>query len=155
MGGLTVTEKQMAGVQYTYDPDNRDCAIRPGRFDGKVILITGGTSGLGMDAALHIAAEGGKVVITGRREEKGAEVVGKIKAKGGEATYVKADITVEEDCKRMVEVCLETYGKLDGAFNNAGVAGAAMTPLHELELSEFQHVMNANVAGVFLSMKYE
>merc|ERR1712072_1062558 len=141
-------------VRDSYDIHNRQCAIRPGRFDGKVVLITGGTSGLGADAAVHITAEGGKVVITGRREEKGNEVVSIIKKAGGEASFVQASVGNEDDCKRIVDECVEKYGKLDGAFNNAGVAGE-MASIHECSLEEWQRVMQTNVDGVFLSMKYE
>jgi len=143
------------GTQPPYNIDTRDtAAVRKGRFEGKVCLVTGATSGMGADAAVHLAAEGCKTVLTGRRDAMGETVVKSIQDAGGEATFVQADVTKEEDCKRMVEVAVEKYGKLDAAFNNAGIL-AKSTPLHEISLETFKSSMDVNVIGVFLSMKYE
>jgi len=144
------------GIQPPYDLANRDTrAVRKGRFDGKVCLVTGGTSGLGADAAVHLAAEGCKTVLTGRRAAMGDRVVKLITDAGGEATFVQADVSKEEDCKKMVDTTVAKYGKLDAAFNNAGIPGKSGVPLHEKTVESFQSVMAVNVVGVFLSMKYE
>ncbi|MEH2374172.1 SDR family oxidoreductase [Nostoc sp.] len=125
-----------------------------GKFDGKVSLVTGGTSGIGRATAIAFANEGAKVVFTGRREEEGQKVVEVIKQTGGEATFLRADVSQEEDIKVTIEKTIETYGRLDYAFNNAGIE-SPVTPLHEQSLDKFDELMAINVRGVFLSMKYE
>mmetsp|Transcript_9609 Transcript_9609/g.29772 ORF Transcript_9609/g.29772 Transcript_9609/m.29772 type:complete len:216 (+) Transcript_9609:31-678(+) len=112
------------GTQPPYDLANRDTrAVRKGRFDGKVCLVTGGTSGLGADAAVHLAAEGCKTVLTGRRAAMGDRVVKLITDAGGEATFVQADVSKEEDCKKMVDTTVAKYGKLDAAFKQRSHLG--------------------------------
>ncbi|MGI9240089.1 MAG: glucose 1-dehydrogenase [Verrucomicrobiales bacterium] len=119
----------------------------------KVVLITGATSGIGRTTAIKFAAAGAKVVVSGRREEEGAAVVAEIKAAGGEASFVRADIAKEDDVKALVAKTVETYGRLDVAFNNAGVemTGAIL----EAEESDYRRVFDINVWGVLTSMKYE
>lgn len=125
-----------------------------GKFDGKVSLITGGTSGIGRATAIAFANESAKVVLTGRREEEGQNVVDSIKQTGGEATFFRADASQEKDIKVTIEKTIETYGRLDYAFNNAGIESSP-TPLHEQPLDKFDQLMAINVRGVFLLMKYE
>ncbi|MEH1932052.1 MAG: SDR family oxidoreductase [Nostoc sp.] len=125
-----------------------------GKFDGKVSLVTGGTSGIGRATAIAFANESAKVVLTGRREEEGQKVVDVIKQTGGEATFLRADVSQEEDIKGTIQKTIETYGRLDYAFNNAGIE-SSVTPLHEQSLDKFDQLMAINVRGVFLSMKYE
>src|SRR5437016_976321 len=91
---------------------------------GSVVLITGGNAGIGRAAALEFAKQGAKVVVSGRREREGEEVVAGIKASGGEAIFVRADISKERDVKAMIERTLATFGRLDCAFNNAGIEQA-------------------------------
>lgn len=122
-------------------------------FLNKVVLITGATSGIGKVTALAFAARGAKVVVSGRRESEGAAVVAEIKAAGGEATFVRADVAVEADVRALVEATTATYGRLDIAFNNAGVEHTA--PQAESTSEAFHHVFNINVLGVLLSHKYE
>jgi NAD(P)-dependent dehydrogenase (short-subunit alcohol dehydrogenase family) len=131
-------------------------ALAPGnrrRFEGKVIAITGATSGIGRAAAEAFAAEGGRVAFCGRREALGQEVQDRIRAAGGTATYIKADVMVEEQVKAFVDRAVGTYGRLDVAFNNAGIT--LEKPLHEYSSEEWDRVNNTNVRGVFLAMKYE
>lgn len=92
-------------------------------FEGKVILITGGTSGPGATAAVPLAGKGAKVAITGRREEQGRAVVEGIKAAGGEGLFIQTDVTVRADVEAMVAKTVERFGRLDGAVNNAGITG--------------------------------
>jgi NAD(P)-dependent dehydrogenase (short-subunit alcohol dehydrogenase family) len=92
-----------------------------GRLDGMVALITGGTSGIGRATAVLFAAEGANVVITGRDEPRGAEVVAEIEAAGGEGVFVRADVRSAGDCERSVVRTLDAFGRLDVLFNNAGV----------------------------------
>ena len=91
------------------------------RLEGKVALITGGTSGIGRATAVLFAREGARVTITGRDEARGAEVVAEIGGAGGEGIFVRADVRSAEECERSVSRTLETFGRLDVLFNNAGV----------------------------------
>src|SRR5579862_174394 len=92
-------------------------------FENKVAVVTGGTSGIGKAAALALAAAGAKVVVAGRRENEGREVVEAIEKSGGKALFVKTDVSHEADVKALVEKTISTFGRLDFAFNNAGVEG--------------------------------
>jgi len=123
------------------------------RFDGKVVLITGATSGIGRAAALQFASEGGKVSFCGRREKLGQEVANEIRSRGGEATYVRADVRKESDIRAFVEDTVQKYGQLNIAFNNAGIT--IEKPLHEYSSEEWDDVVNTNLRGVFLALKYE
>jgi NAD(P)-dependent dehydrogenase (short-subunit alcohol dehydrogenase family) len=123
-------------------------------FTKKVALVTGATSGIGRATALAFAREGAKVVVSGRREKEGNETVVLIKKAGGEATFVKTDVASEKEVAALVAKTLSTYGRLDAAFNNAGVEGK-LGPLQEQSVENYHEIMNANVLGVFLSLKYE
>lgn len=123
------------------------------RFRGKVVLITGGTSGIGREAAIQFAAAGAKVGFCGRRENLGREVEREIRRAGGDATYLRADVRVPEQVKNFVDGVVSRYGRLDIAFNNAGI-GVAARP-HELTVEQWDDVLATNARGVFLSVKYE
>jgi NAD(P)-dependent dehydrogenase (short-subunit alcohol dehydrogenase family) len=123
------------------------------RFADKVIVITGATSGIGRAAALAFAAEGGKVGFCGRRELLGREVEKEIRSRGGEACYVKADVRNEAEVRSFVDQVAQRYGRLDVAFNNAGIT--LERPLHEYSSQEWDDVLHTNLRGVFLAMKYE
>ncbi|MEA5554551.1 SDR family oxidoreductase [Anabaena cylindrica UHCC 0172] len=123
-------------------------------FTEKVALITGGTSGIGRATAIAFAKEGAKVVVAGRREKEGEETVALIQKAQGEGIFVKTDILVAADIKKLIEKTISTYGHLDFAFNNAGIE---QTPGDYLEGTEeeYDRVMDINVKGVWLSMQYE
>jgi len=123
------------------------------RFENKVVLITGATSGIGRAAAIGFAAEGGIVAFCGRREHLGREVEAEIKSHGGKALYVRADVRDENSVKAFVDQVAQTYGRLDVAFNYAGIT--LEKPLHEYSSAEWDDVQNTNLRGVFLAMKYE
>jgi NAD(P)-dependent dehydrogenase (short-subunit alcohol dehydrogenase family) len=125
-----------------------------GVLEGKIALVVGGTSGIGRTTAQAFAREGAKVVVSGRRETEGASVVEAIRAQGGTARFVQADVTREEDVKRLVEGTVSAFGRLDVAFNNAGTEGS-IGPLVDRTNSDFDHVMDTNVRGIFLALKYE
>lgn len=144
-----------AGVAVALPPKTAPVPPAPGRqrFESKVIVVTGGTSGIGRAAALAFAAEGGKVVFCGRREELGREVEKEIRAAGGQALYVKADVLIEDQVRAFIDRAVTAYGRLDVAFNNAGIT--IEKPLHEYSADEWDRVNNTNLRGVFLAMKYE
>lgn len=124
------------------------------RFQDKVVLVTGGNSGIGRATALAFGREGAKVVIAARRENLGAEVVNKIKSQGGEALYVKTDLSVAEQIDTLFTTIGERYGRLDCAFNNAGV-WPQMKRTINYTIEEFDTVMNINVKAVWRCMKQE
>jgi NAD(P)-dependent dehydrogenase (short-subunit alcohol dehydrogenase family) len=142
-----------AGLRSAASPKGPANPANRKRFAGKVIAITGATSGIGRAAAEAFAAEGGKVAFCGRRQALGQEVQDRIRAAGGTATYIKADVLVEAEVKAFIDRVAATYGRLDVAFNNAGIT--LEKPLHEYSSEEWDRVNNTNVRGVFLAMKYE
>jgi NAD(P)-dependent dehydrogenase (short-subunit alcohol dehydrogenase family) len=124
------------------------------QFVGKVVLITGGNAGIGRAAALEFANQGAKVVVSGRREKEGLEVIDELEALGGEAIFVKTDVSKEREVKAMIERTLATFGRLDCAFNNAGIV-QALTPLPDQTEETYDQIMDINVKGVWLSLKHE
>lgn len=124
------------------------------QFEGKVALITGGNAGIGRATAIEFARLAAKVVITGRRENEGRQVVEEIKASGGDAIFVKTDVSKERDVAAMVRETLATFGRLDFAFNNAGIE-QVLTPLPDQTEEAYDQIMDINVKGVWLSLKHE
>ena len=124
-------------------------------FEGKVVIVTGASSGLGEAAALRFAQAGAAVVVAARREDKGQAVVDKIDALGAEGLFIKTDVTKRTDIEGLIDGTLAKFGRLDCAVNNAGVVEPGMTPLAELKEDDWDKVMNTNLKGVWLCMKYE
>lgn len=122
-------------------------------FTDKVVLIIGATSGIGKATAIVFAAAGAKVVLSGRRENLGAEVVSQIQAADGEALFVKTDVSQEGEVAALVEKTVAHFGRLDVAFNNAGVE--SFHPLTEIPEAEYRRIFDVNVWGVIASMKHE
>lgn len=119
------------------------------------MLITGATSGIGKATAIAFAEQGAKVFFCGRRVELGLAVQRQIRTAGGEATYMRADVRRESDVAAFVAAAVRKYGRIDVAFNNAGIETPNAVPIHEQTLADFENVWRTNTAGVFLSMKYE
>src|SRR6266699_1083463 len=122
-------------------------------FSGKVAIVTGGSSGLGKDKAIQFARAGAKVVLTGRRDKEGAQVVAEIKKLGGDAAFVRADVAKDADVKAMVDFTVDKFGRLDVAFNNAGVEWKG--PVNQATEAEYRRVFDINVWGVLNSMRHE
>ena len=125
------------------------------RFQGKVALVTGGNDGIGLATARAFAAEGARVMIAGRRADAGDAAAASIRDTGAEAAFVQADVTRAESVRAMVAACVERFGRLDVAYNNAGITGAVTTNIEDADEDVFDQVMAINVKGVWLSMKYE
>ena len=123
-------------------------------FAGKVALITGGNVGIGRAAAIAFAQQGAAVVISGRREKEGHATAAEIESLGGAALFVKTDVTNEREVTALIDRTLAKFGRLDCAFNNAGVE-QTLTPLTEQVEETYDQVMDINVKGVWLSLKHE
>jgi NAD(P)-dependent dehydrogenase (short-subunit alcohol dehydrogenase family) len=122
------------------------------RFDNKVALVTGGTSGIGEATAVRLAAEGARVAIIGRDAERGTALARQIGAAGGEAVFFEADVTQEEAVKAMVEAVMARFGRIDVLVNNAGIInfGSVLTA----SVDEWDTLMSTNVRSVFLVSRY-
>lgn len=123
-------------------------------FEGKVVLITGGGSGIGRATALAFGREGAQVVIGNRNVQRGEETVSMIRDAGGTASFKRTDVLVAAEIKTLVDHAVTTYGRLDMAFNNAGIEGD-VAPFIEQTEANYDAIMDTNVKGVWLSMKYE
>ena len=121
---------------------------------GKVAIVTGATAGMGRAAAELFAREGARVVLCGRRESLGQEIVDVIKGRGGEATFVTADVAKAEDVKRVVDTTVATYGKLDVLFNNAGINEHAEGDPDKEPEEIWDRIIDVNLKGTFLGIKY-
>lgn len=123
------------------------------RFAGKVVVITGATSGIGAAAARMFAAEGGHVVFCGRRIERGRQVEDAIRKDGGSARYIQADVREENQVKAFIDAAAEQSGGIDVCFNNAGIT--IQKPLHAYTAAEWDDVQNTNLRGNFFALKYQ
>jgi NAD(P)-dependent dehydrogenase (short-subunit alcohol dehydrogenase family) len=122
-------------------------------MNGYVVLITGGLTGIGRAAAIAFAREGAIVVVAGRREEAGAELVKELRAFGPEAEFIKADVRKEDDVRAMFERTVARFGRLDVAVNNAGTEGA-LGPVSEQTPETYTATFDTNVLGTLLCMKH-
>src|SRR5207253_3521817 len=132
----------------------------PGRVAGKVALVTGGASGIGRATALMFAREGAKLIIADMNEEGGQQTVHMITENGGEAIFVKTDVTQATAVEALISKAVETYGRLDCAYNNAGISGTGIAGTHRALTADYpderwHQVIAINLTGVWLCMKYE
>ncbi|MFB3813523.1 MAG: SDR family oxidoreductase [Terriglobales bacterium] len=122
---------------------------------GKVAFVTGASSGIGRASALLFAKEGAKVVVADVNVQGGQETVAQIKANGGEALFAKTDVSSEAEVKAAIERTVAAYGCLDCAHNNAAILGPVPTRLMDLTEERWDRVLNINLKGVWLCMKYQ
>lgn len=123
-------------------------------LDGKVCLVTGGTSGIGRETALLFAKAGAKVVVAGRRKAEGQETVELIRAGGSDALFVKTDVSKASEVEGLVKTTVGTFGRLDVAFNNAGIEGVQIPIVRQSE-EDWDRTIDINLKGVWLCLKYE
>ncbi|KRB83523.1 short-chain dehydrogenase [Sphingomonas sp. Root710] len=125
-----------------------------GRLQDKVAIITGGNAGIGRAAARLFAQEGASVVVAARREDEGRAVAEQIVADGGKAMFVRTDVSIAKDHQNLVDATVDAFGRLDLAFNNAGTEQFGQT-IVELDEGEWDRVIEINLKGVFLGLKYQ
>ena len=120
----------------------------------KVAVITGGATGIGRSTAMLLASKGIKVVISGRREAAGQKAIEEIHALGGDAAFIAADVDNETQVSQLIGFAVKKYGRLDLAVNNAGISNETKT-IGDSDPAKFQAMLQTNVMGVYLCMKYE
>jgi NAD(P)-dependent dehydrogenase (short-subunit alcohol dehydrogenase family) len=123
-------------------------------FEGKVAIVTGGGSGIGQATAILYAQHKAKVIVCDINEKDGAKTVSMIKSNDGEATFVKADVSDAQECEALVKQTVQSYGKLDIAFNNAGIGGET-NMIADMSIEGWIKVINVNLNSVFYCMKYQ
>jgi NAD(P)-dependent dehydrogenase (short-subunit alcohol dehydrogenase family) len=123
-------------------------------LEGKVGLVTGGTSGIGRETAVLFAKAGARVVVAGRREPEGEETVKLIRAVGGDALFVKTDVSKASGVDALIQKAVEKFGRLDIAFNNAGIEGV-WAPIVRQSEEDWDRIIAINLKGVWLCLKYE
>ena len=124
------------------------------QLQDKVIIVTGGGSGMGRDASLALARAGARVVIGNRNARAGADLLEEIVAAGGQALFRATDVSRPADCQALVALAMEEYGRVDWAFNNAGLQ-REFTDVHETPVEDFSDVIDINLKGILYMMKYE
>ncbi len=123
------------------------------RLANKVAIITGGGSGIGKASAYLFAKEGAKVVVTQRTHTTGEETAAAINSSGGEAIFVRTDVSIASEVEHLVKVTMDTFGKIDILFNNAGIRNVS-TPVESTEESWWDRIYAVNVKGIFFGAKY-
>ena len=129
--------------------------MRSNRFQDKVVLVTGGNSGIGRATAKAFGREGAVVVIAARREDAGRAVVEEIHNEKGRARFIRTDVRQKQDIENLFRIIRDEHGRLDCAFNNAGVSSSSMRRFVNTTMEEWNQMMSTNVKGVWFCMKHE
>lgn len=124
-------------------------------FKNKVVLITGGTDGMGFVTAKGFAMEGATLFITGRNKQKGRAAEAEIQSHGGIVEFIECDVSNSTQVKEMIDFIIQKSSSLDIAFNNAGITSKQHLPLADFETDEWNDIVNINLNGIFYCMKYE
>jgi NAD(P)-dependent dehydrogenase (short-subunit alcohol dehydrogenase family) len=125
------------------------------RLQGRVALVTGGATGIGKACAMGLAREGAHIVVSGRRVDVGEATASEIVAAGGTACFIRADVGCRSDIESLIAQTIDRYGRLDVAVNNAGIEGPAFVPIADYPEDAWDEVLNINLKGLWLCMKYE
>jgi NAD(P)-dependent dehydrogenase (short-subunit alcohol dehydrogenase family) len=126
----------------------------PGSLQGKTIIVTGAGGGIGRETCVVLAKAGANVIVTDIAEDRGRETAAMVTSAGLSATYVSADLACESDIQELVACAVRNFGRLDGAFNNAGVEQCAL-PLHQLTLEQWERAIRVDLTSVFLCIKHQ
>ncbi len=124
-------------------------------FEDEVVVITGGSSGIGRATAVAFAREGARVAVASRRAEESEETVRLVQAEGSEAIFIRTDVRNSAEVENLISKTVERFGGLNYAFNNAGVEGDAFVPIEKYDEEMWDQLIDINLKGVFLSMKHE
>ena len=124
------------------------------RMENKVALVVGGSTGIGRATAVAFAKAGAKVVVASRGEKRGQETVELVKQAGTEGLFIQTDVSDKSSVKNLIEQTINKYGRIDAAFNNAGIEGKT-APLIETDEDDFDSIINVNLKGVYLCLKYQ
>lgn len=124
------------------------------QWHDKVVLVTGGGSGMGRDLCLTLARQGARIILGNRNRQAGQSVVDEITQAGGQAAFKVTDISRAKDCEALVQFALDTYGRLDASFNNSGIQ-RGFDPMHETSIEDVSDTIDVNLKGVLYLMKYE
>ena len=124
------------------------------RLDGKVALVIGGSTGIGRATAIAFGQSGATVVIAGRGKERGKETEALVQQTGAEGLFIETNVTSERSVRALIDQTVEKFGRIDAAFNNAGIEGK-VAPLAETTEEDFDSIINTNLKGVYLGLKYQ
>ena len=128
--------------------------VQNNQWKDKVILVTGGASGIGRDVCLTLAQFGAKLVVANRSASMGQKVLEEITQHGTDAIFVQTDVSQASQCELLVQAAVDTFGRLDGAFNNAGIQ-YAFSSIHATSIEQLDHIIDVNLKGILYLMKYE
>lgn len=124
------------------------------RLDGKVALVIGGSTGIGRATAVAFGQAGATVVIAGRSKERGQETEALVQQTGVEALFIETDVTSDRSVRNLIERTIEKFGRIDAAFNNAGIEGK-VAPIADTTEADFDSIIDTNLKGVYLGLKYQ
>jgi NAD(P)-dependent dehydrogenase (short-subunit alcohol dehydrogenase family) len=125
------------------------------QFQDRSVIVTGAAGGIGRATAVQFAKEGARLTLTDRDTVRGEETMSAVRAVGGAAQFIDGDVASEPFVEHLVDAAVKAYGRLDRAFNNAGIVGAELLPVDQSSLEAWQNVIAVNLTSVFLCLKYE